>query len=146
MTTSSFTGAQAAVLDRHGIEAEARFVDAPVVEGRAQVLIAGEGPPIVLVNGIGTPAAMWAPLMARLRGFTLHAVDLPGYGLTDTTPNLADDLRVAAVRFLTEILDELGLDQPVFVGNSLGSLWASWLALDRPDRTSALVHVGCPAV
>lgn len=34
----------------------------------------------------------------------------------------------------------------MFVGNSLGSLWASWLAVDRPDRTSALVHVGCPAV
>jgi pimeloyl-ACP methyl ester carboxylesterase len=25
-------------------------------------------------------------------------------------------------------------------------LWASWLALDRPDKVAALVYVGCPAL
>ncbi len=55
-----------------------------VVGGRAQVLVSGEGSPVILVNGIGTPAAMWAPLMAKLPGLRLYAVDLPGFGLTDT--------------------------------------------------------------
>ncbi len=99
-----------------------------------------------MLNGIGTPAAMWAPLMAHLDGYTLFAVDLPAYGLTDTTAALTDDLRSNAVGFLDDVLDGLGLDRPAFVANSLGSLWAMWFAIDRPARVSALVHVGCPAI
>lgn len=86
---------------------------------------------------------MWAPLMAELVGFRLLAVDLPGYGLTDTTENLADNLRHNAVSFLDGVLEVLGLEASLFVANSLGSLWSSWLALDRPQRVTALVHVGC---
>jgi pimeloyl-ACP methyl ester carboxylesterase len=99
-----------------------------------------------LVNGIGTPAAMWAPLMARLKGFRLYGVDLPGFGLTDPAPRLTDDLHANAVGFLEQVLDELGLKRPAFVANSEGSLWITWLALERPQRVAAMVHVGCPAL
>jgi 2-hydroxy-6-oxonona-2,4-dienedioate hydrolase len=44
------------------------------------------------------------------------------------------------------VLDGLGLDRPVVVANSLGSLWASWLAIEQPERVAALAHVGCPAI
>jgi pimeloyl-ACP methyl ester carboxylesterase len=141
-----FVAAQRRILDRYGITTESRFVKVPVVEGRAHVLVAGEGSPVVIVNGIGIPAAMWAPLMADLGGFRLFAVDLPAYGLTDTTEGFAQDLRRNAVRFLDEVLDRLELEAPAFVANSLGSLWTSWLALDRPARVKAMVHVGCPAI
>lgn len=110
------------------------------------MLVAGDGPPVVVVNGIGTPAAMFAPLIAELDGVTMYAVDLPGFGLTDTTATLTDDFRATAVRFLEHVLDALGLDRPAFVTNSLGSQWAIWLAIDRPDRVAALAHVGWPAV
>lgn len=146
MLDEDFSAAQAAVLDLHGMTAEERWVEAPVVDGHAHVLVTGEGPPVVLLNGIGIPAAMLAPLMARISGFTQYAVDLPAYGLTDTTPDFADDLRANAVRFLSDVLDGLGLERPMVVANSLGSLWASWLAIERPDRIGALVHVGCPAI
>lgn len=142
----TFIRAQQRYLDRHGVETESRFVDVPSVGGRAHALVSGEGPAVVMVSGIGTPGAMWAPLMAAVDGFRLFAVDLPGYGLTDTTFGLADDLRYSAVRFLDQTLDGLGLERPAFVASSLGSLWASWLALDRPGRVAALAHVGCPAV
>jgi pimeloyl-ACP methyl ester carboxylesterase len=146
MLDQDFSAAQAAVLDHHGITAEGRWVDVPSVDGQAHVLVTGEGPPVVLLNGIGVPAAMLAPLMARIGGVTQYAVDLPGYGLTDTTLDFADDLRTNAVRFLTDVLDGLGLERPVVVANSLAALWASWLTIDRPERVSALVHVGCPAI
>jgi len=146
MPAPSFTDAQRAALNRYGVDAEDRFVDVAVIEGRAHVLVAGEGPPVVIVNGIGTPAAMFAPLMAELEGVTMYAVDLPGYGLTDTTATLTDNFRATAVRFLEQVLDALGLDRPAFVTNSLGSLWATWLAIDQPERVAALVHVGWPAV
>ncbi len=146
MPTQSFIETQTAVLNRYGVDAEERFVDVPTVAGRAHVIVAGDGPPVVMVNGIGTPAAMWAPLMAQLDGHTLYAVDLPAYGLTNTTPSLTNDFRSTAVRFLGDVLDGLGLDRPSFVANSLGSLWAMWFAIDRPERVGAMVHVGCPAI
>lgn len=146
MLTDDFSIAQAAVLDRYGVDAEERWVPAPVVDGRAHVLRAGDGPPVVLLNGIGVPAAMFAPLMGRIDGFTQFAVDLPAYGLSDTTPGFAGDLRTNAVRFLCEVLDGLDLAAPVIVSNSLGSTWATWLAIDRPDRVAALAHIGCPAI
>lgn len=142
----AFEAAQAAVLDRFGLPAESRYVEVPALKGRAHVLVAGEGPPVLMLNGIGTPAAMWAPLMARLDGHALHAVDLPAYGLTDAPPNEPSDLRAHAVGFLENVLDGLGLERPAFISNSLGSLWALWLAIDRPQRVSATAHVGCPAL
>src|SRR5687768_3514338 len=99
-----FIEAQRRMLDHFGVVAQSRFVEAPSIGGRAHALVAGDGPPVVMVNGIGTPGAMWAPLMAHLGGFRLHALDLPAYGLSDTTPRLADDLRSSAVRFLDEAL------------------------------------------
>lgn len=141
-----FIEAQRRMLDRYGVEAQSRFVEAPSTGGRAHVLACGEGPAVVMVNGIGTPGAMWAPLMAELGGFRLLVIDLPAYGLSDAMPRLAEDLRRNAVRFLAEVLDGLELARPVFVANSLGSLWTTWLALERPDRVAALVHVGCPAL
>lgn len=141
-----FIEGQKRMLDRYGVEAESRFVDVPSIGGKAHALISGEGPAVVMINGIGTPAAMWAPLMSELEGFRLYAVDLPGWGLTDTTEDLADDLRHKAVSFLDEALQALGLETPLLVANSLGSLWTLWLALDRPGRVRAMIHVGCPAI
>lgn len=146
MSIDEFRDAQAAMLARHGIVAEERWVDVPSMAGRAHVLVAGDGPPIALLNGIGVPAAMMAPMMAQLDGFTLYAVDLPAFGLTDTTTEFTDDLRGNAVRFLQEVFDGLGLARPAIVANSLGSLWATWLATDHPSRVAALAHVGCPAI
>ena len=146
MHNETFSAAQAAVLQKHEIDAEERWIDVPVVRGQAHVLVTGEGPPVVLLNGIGVPAAMFAPLVARLGGFTHHAVDLPAFGLTDSVPELATDLRANAVRFLTEVLDGLCLERPLIVASSLGSLWSSWLAIDHPERVGGLVHLGCPAI
>jgi pimeloyl-ACP methyl ester carboxylesterase len=146
MLNQDFSQAQAAVLDRYGIACKEQWVETPVVDGRAHVLVTGQGPPVVLVNGIGVPAAMWAPLMAGLNGVTQYAVDLPAYGLTDTTPRFTHDLRANAVRFLVEVLDGLGLERPIIIANSLGSLLATWLTIDQPDRVAALAHIGCPAI
>lgn len=129
---------------RYGVNAAKRSVD---LGGRtARVLVVGEGPPVVMVNGAGTPAAMFAPLMAELEGWTLYAVDWPGHGLSGPDPKFASDLRENSVRFLVEVLDRLGLDQPAVIANSFGSWASTWLALDHPHRIRALVHLGCPAI
>jgi 2-hydroxy-6-oxonona-2,4-dienedioate hydrolase len=142
----AFEAAQAAVLDHYGIEAESRYVEVPSLDGRAHALVTGEGPPLVMLNGIGTPAAMWAPLIAHLDGHEVHAVDLPAYGSTDPPPEDPSDLRAHAVDFLEHVLDGFELESPAFISNSLGSLWTLWLAMDHPERVAAMAHVGCPAL
>ena len=144
-TREAFLEAQRRMLSRHGVGAESRFVRVPAVDGRAHVLEVGEGPELVMLNGMGTPAAMWAPLMAEIEGRRLLAVDLPAYGLTDTVRGFADHLRANAVSFLEDTLDALDLSRPDILANSLSSLWTIWLALERPERVGAMVHVGCPA-
>lgn len=146
MDSESFRDAQSRFLERHRLVAESRCVPVACIDGQAHVLIAGDGPPVVLLNGIGTPAAMWAPLMTRLHGLALHGIDLPGYGLTDVPTGPPIDIRQFAVQYLEQTLDALGLDSAAFITNSLGALWASWLALARPQRVTRLVAIGCPAL
>lgn len=141
----SFKTCQRRLLERVGLEASSRFVDTTVVSGDTHVLVSGHGPAVVLVPGFTDPAAMWAPLMAGLDGFTLYAVDRPCFGLTGPPRHASTDPRSLAVGFLEQVLDALHLESPLFVANSIGSLWAMWFALDRPDRVTASVHIGCPA-
>ena len=145
LETQQFRQAQTALFARFGINAKARVVDVPAVGGRAHVSVVGSGPPVLLLIGGGAPGALWAPLMAGLNGFTLYAVDRPGFGLTDAVHHTTTSLRQQAVSFLDQTLDGLGLAQTAVVANSMGGLWASWLALDRPERVTAIVQIGCPA-
>lgn len=143
---AEFRRAQARMLERFGVPARSTFIDVRAVQGRTHVLSVGEGPPVVLVPGFADPAAMWAPLMAELAGFTLHAVDRPCFGLTGCAPHTTASLRPMAVDFLDHVLSALDLPQAAFIGNSMGALWSMWLAIERPERVAALSIVGCPAL
>ena len=145
MSTETYTKAHDRFLTRCGVEAESRFVHVPAVNGRAHVLVSGEGPPVMMVIGGGPPPALWAPLMAQLTGFTLYVVDPPGLGLTDPVRYTTDTLRATAVDFLDQTVNGLGLHHPLFVAQSMGGLWTTWLALDRPERVPAIAYIGCPA-
>lgn len=146
MSMEAFCRAEDRVLERYGIDVERRYVQVPAVAGRAHVLVAGEGPPVVLVIGAGPPAALWAPLMRQLEGFTLYVVDLPGMGRTDPVSYSTGTVRATAVGFLGQLLDGLGLERPAIVAQSIGGLWATWFALDQPRHVSALVLVATPAL
>ena len=141
----AFVEAQERALRRYGVDAESRLVEVDAVHGSAHVLVAGTGPPVMMVIGGGLPAAMWAPLMGRLGGFTRYAVDLPGLGLTSPTTFDPATFRAFSVEFLDQVLQALGLERAVLVGQSIGGLWSTWLARDRPQHVSRLALIGCPA-
>ena len=109
-----------------------------------RVLESGDGPPLLLVHGSGMAASTWAPLMARLPGRRLIAVDLPGFGLSDPLDYGGRSLREHAVAQLTSLLDALGLERVPIVGTSLGAMWALCLALDAPQRVSAVARARRP--
>jgi poly(3-hydroxyoctanoate) depolymerase len=98
---------------------------------------AGSGRPLLLVNGIGAPAEMWTPLIRRLSGLELVAVDLPGTG---SSPPARAPLRVRGLaRLLTGLLDELDYKKIDVLGYSFGSIVAQEMAWRSPERVHRLV-------
>jgi pimeloyl-ACP methyl ester carboxylesterase len=102
-----------------------------------RVVRRGKGSPLLLINGIGAPAEMWAPLAACLSGRELVAVDLPGVG---STPPSHRPLRMHGLADLVaRLLDELGHDRIDVLGYSFGGSVAQELAWRAPDRVRRLV-------
>src|SRR5438105_12724326 len=105
--------------------------------GRIRYLVAGEGPPLVLVHGLGGSAANWcelAPLLAPSHRVLIP--DLPGHGGSDPVRG-ALGLEPYVERIAALMEHEGALPAPV-VGHSLGGLVAVRLALRRPEAVSAL--------
>jgi pimeloyl-ACP methyl ester carboxylesterase len=145
-TTAEFGSAERGLFGAYGLEVESRFLEMLNPPLRVRVMGSGEGPPVVLVHGGGGVGATWAPLMAGLSGMRLVVVDRPGFGLSGGFDYRGVDLRRHAVAFLESLLDGLGLERAALVGNSMGGLWSFWLALDRPERVSALAQLGSTAL
>ncbi len=97
---------------------------------------------MLLLHGGGFDAAEYSyrytiePL-SRLR--PVLAFDWPGYGGSDT-PNLRCDLAYYA-RFLSRLMDSLGIQRAALVGVSLGGGAALSFALCSPERVEKLVLV-----
>lgn len=119
-----------------------QFID---VEG-LQVHLRDEGPrddplPIVLVHGTAASLHTWEGWASELRK-TRRVIrfDLPGFGLTG--PNAANDYSIDVyVRFVTALLDQLGVQRFVIAGNSLGGEVAWAVAHAQPQRVAKLILV-----
>ena len=109
---------------------------------RVNVLETGDGVPALFLHGSGTDSRSLLPLLPHLDGVRAIAVDRPGFGESDPVRVPKARFRAAAVAFVDEILDALGLERPALAGNSMGGTWALWYALARPERVRRLVLVG----
>lgn len=99
----------------------------------------GHALPLVLLHGIGSNAGAWAGQLAALsQGRRVIAWNAPGY--EGSTP-LDDDAPSpsAYAGALGELLDGLGVERCVLVGQSLGAIMATAFALDHPDRVERLI-------
>lgn len=134
------------IAEANGLALTERWIDVTSPSVRVRVLEAGEGDPVLFVNGISAPGIGLAPLAGRLPGHRHLLVDLPGHGLSPPYSWEGPPVREQAVAVLTAVLDGLDVDQVTLVGNSLGGLFTLWFALDRPDRVRQAVIVGQPAV
>lgn len=99
--------------------------------------VRGDGPPLVLLHGLGESAASWDPVRAALAArFTTYAVDVRGHGASDWPGAYSHDLIEAD---LCRWLDALGLTDVVLVGHSMGGSIAFRIAAHRPDLVGRLV-------
>ncbi len=99
---------------------------------------AGSGEPVVLVHGIGHRREAWGQVPALLlaAGYEVITVDLPGFGRSPM-PRRPDKASVkSTVTQLERFFDEIGLDRPHVIGNSLGGLMVLLLASNRTVRSA----------
>lgn len=99
--------------------------------------VAGNGPPLFLIHGIGAARDTWRFLMPGLtQHFEVISYDLRGHGQSPETPlpfeleDLVDDLEALRAR--------LGIETAHFAGHSLGGMIGPAYARAHPDRVRSL--------
>jgi pimeloyl-ACP methyl ester carboxylesterase len=110
-----------------------------VGQRRVNAALAGAGPPVVLVHGLGGTWRYWyRTIDALCERFRVLAPDVPGFGRSDTlepfTIDGAGDLLLAA-------WEAAGVERPTLVGHSMGGAIAASLAARRPADVGRLVLV-----
>ncbi|MEK9644602.1 MAG: alpha/beta fold hydrolase [Alphaproteobacteria bacterium] len=100
---------------------------------------AGEGPPLLLLHGIGSGAASWAAQLDALSDrYRVVAWDAPGYGGSDAIAP-AEPAAADYAATLAAFLDALGIDAARLVGHSLGALMACAFASRNSGRLTGLM-------
>lgn len=99
----------------------------------------GEGPPVICLHGIGGDTTSFGPQMEGLPGLRVIAVNLPGYGSSDTMNQPTFPKLASAV---AAFLDALGLKTAHLCGQSIGGMIAMETACLYPDRVTSLALIG----
>ncbi|MCS6844121.1 MAG: alpha/beta hydrolase [Caldilineales bacterium] len=126
---------------------DSRFVEVNGVD--IHYKIAGQGEPaLVLLHGFGASTYTWREVMGPLaEDHLVVAFDRPAFGLTERPmpgqfPNGVNPYTAEAQTDLTVgLMDALGIERAVLVGNSAGGTVATYTALRYPERVQALVLV-----
>jgi len=107
--------------------------------------IAGSGPVILLIHGIGDNSSSWEPVHSCLaRRFTVIAPDLLGHGQSDKPR--ADYSVAAYANGMRDLLSVLGIERVTVVGHSLGGGVAMQFAYQFPHLVDRLILVGAGGV
>jgi pimeloyl-ACP methyl ester carboxylesterase len=97
----------------------------------------GEGPPLVLLHGVGHHWQAWRPVIDVLaRDFEVIACDTPGFGRSSQLAASIEPTIDAYVDAFEWFFVELGLERPHVAGNSMGGAIALELARRRAVRSA----------
>ncbi len=103
-------------------------------------LMAGSGPPVVLLHGWGAFKELWwSTLKVLAPSYTAVALDWPGHG-SPPLP-IENELFDTLVSLTIAACAELHLERIALVGHSLGGNVAARVALARPDLVACIVLV-----
>ena len=114
---------------------------------RLAYLAAGEGDPLLLVNGLGAPAQAWVDAgyvteLAQTR--RVLAIDTLGHAESDKPQEIEQYPEPEVALDLLAVLDTEEISEPVDVwGYSRGGRLSLMLALEAPERLRSVVAGGC---
>jgi pimeloyl-ACP methyl ester carboxylesterase len=107
--------------------------------------VAGSGPALLLIHGVGDNSKAWEPVHAKLaQRFTVIAPDLLGHGESDKPR--ADYSLAAFANGMRDLLAALGIDRVTVVGHSLGGGVAMQFAYQYPQLVERIVLVSTGGV
>ena len=128
-----------------------RDVEAPSLQFRTihgyrrAFRVAGSGPALLLIHGVGCDSTSWEPVHARLaQRFTVIAPDLLGHGESDK-PH-ADYSLPAFANGMRDLLAVLGIARVTVVGHSFGGGVAMQFAYQYPELVERIVLVSAGGV
>jgi pimeloyl-ACP methyl ester carboxylesterase len=101
------------------------------------------GVPVVLLHGLSDSHLCWERILAELPD-SIHAYAVTARGHGDASrpgSYTVDDMAQDTVEFM----DAVGLRSAIVVGHSMGSIVATRVAIDHPDRVAGLVILGAAA-
>lgn len=100
-------------------------------------------PPILLLHGWGASTFSWREQMAPLAeaGYRVIAFDRPPYGLSAKTGANIPYSPEALADFTAQVMDTLGIEKAIMVGQSQGGGVVGYFAVKYPARVEKLVFV-----
>jgi pimeloyl-ACP methyl ester carboxylesterase len=107
--------------------------------------IAGSGPALLLIHGIGDNSTTWSTVQSKLaQRFTVIAPDLLGHGQSDKPR--ADYSIAAYANGMRDLLGVLDIERATVVGHSLGGGVAMQFAYQFPQMVERLILIGSGGV
>lgn len=107
--------------------------------------IAGSGPVLLMIHGVGDDSSTWSTVHAKLaKRFTVIAPDLLGHGESDKPR--ADYSLAAFANGMRDLLTALGIDRVTIIGHSLGGGIAAQFLYQYPQFVERVVLVAAGGV
>jgi len=134
------------IINESGLNLKSEFVTTTF--GKTHVLRAGQDdkPPLVLLHGSCSNAAMWLGDMRNLETrYSIYAIDMPG------EPGLSTDSRLnfkekAFVAWLDQVIGKLNLQDITLVGNSLGGCVSLHYTLVHQSKIKNLILIAASGI
>ena len=103
--------------------------------------VAGAGPPLVFIHGLGTSMKTWLACRDILKDrYRVIGLDLPGHGQSSVTTDPSDYTRDRVLEQLDDVVSDLD-ERALFVGRSLGGYLSLAYAATRPGALRGTVVV-----
>ena len=101
----------------------------------------GSGKPIILVHGFAGSTYTWRKLIPLLSDrYTVYAVDLLGFGLSDKPGDGNYDLKSQS-NLVLGFMDALRIPSATLAGHSMGGVVVAYAAIEKPEMVDSLILV-----
>jgi pimeloyl-ACP methyl ester carboxylesterase len=126
------------------VDADSKFVEVNGINVHYKTYGQGE-PTFILLHGFGASVFSWREVVDPLSEFgTVIAYDRPAFGLTERPLEWEGESPYSPqvqVDIVISLMDKLGVEKAILVGNSAGGTVSMQVALQYPERVQALILV-----